>query len=150
MSWFGMKKAEFKPGFRDVRWGDVPSAGMSVLRKDGEETVYMRANDSLRIGEGRLTGINYQFWRGKLQGVIVEIAPGSVRVVMQAVQQVYGKPTQPNPLKPKYYWMSIGAGDEATQAMIDVDTPKQTGTPILFRKMVLHRPQPEEGARSIA
>jgi hypothetical protein len=150
MSWFGVKKAEFKPGFRDVRWGDVPAAGMSVLRKDGDEAVYMRTNDSLRIGEGRLNGINYQFWRGKLHGVILQIAPGSVGLVMKAVQQVYGKPTQPNPLKQKYYWMSVGTADDSTQAMVDVDTVKQSGTLIIFSKVLVDRRKAEEGAASSA
>ena len=33
MTWFGIKKAEFKPGFRDVKWGDAPAPGMSGLHE---------------------------------------------------------------------------------------------------------------------
>jgi hypothetical protein len=146
MTWFGAKRAQFKPGFRDVRWGDPPAPGMSFIKKDGDEALAMRGDDSLRIGEGRLASINYQFWRGKLHGVVLSIASGSVKPVLDAVQQVYGKPTQPNPMKPKYYWMSVGSGEEATQAMLDVDTVKSSGTLIIFSKVLMDRRKAEEGA----
>jgi len=144
MSWFGTKRAEFKPGFRDVRWGDPPAAGMSVLKKDGDETLYMRSDDSMRIADGRLSGINYQFWRGKLHGVVLRIAAGSLVPVLRAVEKVYGKPTQPNPLKPRYYWTELGGGDDATQAMLEADTSKQAGTLIIFSKVLLDRRKAEE------
>ena len=57
MTWFGVKSAQFKAGFRDLRWGDPQAPGMAVLKKDGEEALYMRGNDSLRMGDGRLAGI---------------------------------------------------------------------------------------------
>ena len=146
MTWFGAKRAQFKPGFRDVRWGDPPAPGMSFIRRDGDEALAMRADDSLRIGEGRLAGINYQFWKGRLHGVVLAIAPGSLKAVIDAVQLVYGKPSQPNPMKPKYYWMSVGSGDETTQAMLDVDTARNTGTLVIFSKNLVDRRKAEEGA----
>lgn len=145
MSWFGMKKAEFKPGFRDVRWGDAPVAGMVLLKKDGDEATYMRTTESMRIGEGKLAGINYQFWRGKLHGVVLQVAPGSIGFVMDALKAVYGKPSQPNPMKTKFYWMTLGSGDGATQAMVDIDMDKQSGTAIIFSKMLVDRRKAEEG-----
>lgn len=146
MTWFGTKRAEFKAGFRDVRWGDPPAPGMSVLKKNGDETLCMRANDSLRVGEGRLASINYKFWRGRLHGVVLEIAAGSLLPVLKAVQQVYGKPTQPNPMKPRYYWMELGAGADATQAMLEADPGKQSGTLIIFSKVLVDRREAEEPA----
>ena len=150
MSWFGARTAQFKPGFRDLRWGDPPAPGMALLKKDGDESVFMRSGDSLRLGEGRLAGINYQFWKGKLHGVILQIAAGSNVSVMKAVQQVYGKPTQPNPLKQRYYWMSLGAGEDATQAMFEVDPAKPAGTLIIFSKTLVDRRKAEEGGAPAA
>jgi len=145
VSWFGAKNAQFKAGFRDVRWGDPPVQGMAVLKQDGHECLYMRSSDSLRLGDGRLTGINYKFWRGKLHGVVLQIAPGSLRDAMNAVQKVYGKPTQPNPLKQRYYWMSLGEGADTTQAMFDVEPTRQSGTLIIFSKVLVDRRKAEEG-----
>jgi hypothetical protein len=144
VTWFGTKHAQFKPGFRDLRWGDPPAPGMSPLKKEGDEALYMRSNDSLRVGEGRLAGINYQFWKGELHGVVLRIAPGSLVKVLQAVEKVYGKPTQPNPMKPRYYWTALGSGDETTQVLLDVEKGHDAGTLVIFSKVLLDRRKAEE------
>src|SRR5205823_3395630 len=100
---------------------------------------YMRPNDSLRLADGRLTRINYKFWRGKLHGVVLEVSPGSLKQVMEAMRVVYGKPSQPNPLKSKFCWMSLGAGEESTRAMIDADVTRQSGTAIIFSRVLIDR-----------
>ena len=143
MTWFGMKRAEFKPGFRDLKWGDSPPPGMTVLKKEGDEVLYSRPADSLRIGEARLASIHYQFWKGKLSTVILSASPGTMKTVMEHVVGAYGKPSQPNPLKQKFYWMSLGSGETATQAIADV-TDAQGGTIIIFSKAIADRRKMED------
>jgi hypothetical protein len=142
MSWFGMKRAQFKPGFRDIRWGDGPPPGMVVLQKDGEDALYTRPNDSLRVGEGKLTSIHYRFWKGKLHGVEMQVAPGSLKSVVDAITAVYGKPSQPNPMKERYYWMSVGRGEDETQGMIDAED-RMRGKIVLFSKVLVARRESE-------
>ncbi|HKC23764.1 MAG TPA: hypothetical protein VKF32_03430, partial [Thermoanaerobaculia bacterium] len=128
--------AEFRPGFRDVRWGDQPTLEMTVVKTEGEETLYMRASDVMRLGEGRLSGINYQFWRGHLAGVFIQIAPGSLDRVVEALTSQYGKPALPKDGKLKFYWFNLGGGDTATQAMIDGDAERKAGSLFIFSKAI--------------
>jgi hypothetical protein len=129
-------QVEFRAGFRDVRWGDAPTLEMTPVKTEGEETLYMRASDVMRLGEGRLSGINYQFWRGRLAGVFIQIAPGSLDRVVEALTALYGRPALPKDGKLKFYWLTLGSGDLATQAMIDGDSERKAGSLVIFSKTI--------------
>jgi hypothetical protein len=139
----------FRPGFRDVRWGDPPAGDMTLLKTDGNETLYMRSSDTMRIGEGRLSGINYQYWRGRCAGVFLQIAPGSLDRVVEALTQQYGKPAVPRDGKPKFYWLSLGFADQSTQAMVDGDPERKAGTVVIFSKTIADEKK-AEAARTAA
>ena len=151
MGWFGKKEEPaktpppFRPGFRDVRWGDAPLPGMRTVHNEGKETLTTRPGDVLRIGEGKLTGINYQYWSSRLAAVILNIQPGSFKQIMEALTLQYGKSTQPNPLKPKFYWMSLGSGENAMQVILE-SNDKQGGTVMLISKRIAEQRNAEEAA----
>jgi hypothetical protein len=128
--------AGFRPGFRDVRWGDAPTGEMTLLKSDGDESLYMRSSDTMKLGEGRLRGINYQYWKNRCAGVLIQISPGSLERVLEALTASYGKASQPRDNKSKFYWMSLGTGESATQAMVDADLERQTGTLVIFSKTI--------------
>ena len=45
------------PGFRDLVWGDEPKPTMTLHHEDGDEALYMRATDKLKLGGVPLTSI---------------------------------------------------------------------------------------------
>ena len=140
----------FRSGFRDVRWGDAPAGDMTLLKTDGGETLYMRSSDMMRIGEGRLSGINYQYWQGRCASVFLQIAPGSLDRVVEALTQQYGKPAVPRDGKPKFYWLSLGIGDQATQAMVDGDPERKAGTVVIYSKSIADERKAEQAKAAAA
>lgn len=140
----------FRAGFRDVRWGDPPAGDMTLLKTDGDETLYMRSSDMMRIGDGRLSGINYQYWRGRCASVFLQISPGSLDRVIDALTQQYGKPAVPKDGKPKFYWLSLGSGDLATQAMVDGDPERKAGTVVIFSKTIADERKAEQAKAAAA
>ena len=140
----------FRPGFRDARWGDPPAGDMTLLKTDGNETLYMRSSDTMRIGEGRLSGINYQYWRGRFAGVFLQISPGSLDRVVEALTQQYGRPAVPKDGKPKFYWLSLGIAEQATQAMVDGDPERKAGTVVIYSKSIADERKAEEARAAAA
>lgn len=135
-------KAPFKPGFRNLNWGDPPTPGMSLLKSEGDESLYMRTGDSMKIGEAELSSIHYQYWRGRFAAVAVEVAPGSVGKAIDALRVAYGNPSQPKQNKSKYYWLGLGSGEGATQAMLDTNSERQSGMLVIFSRVIADERKP--------
>ncbi|MEK6744251.1 MAG: hypothetical protein AABZ15_11595 [Nitrospirota bacterium] len=60
-------------GFRDFKWGASIGSikGLLFVLKDTEGIkYYSRKNDSLKIGDAKLTSLNYGFWKGNLHSVV--------------------------------------------------------------------------------
>ena len=68
--------ASFKPGFRDLRWGDPIPSDMVVLSSEDQITKASRPSDKLQIGTTELTKIIYKFYQDRLAIVELE-APGT-------------------------------------------------------------------------
>ena len=97
--------AETKDGFRDMRWGDAPTAdferadsgpsGKSIMGSS-EAVRYKRSSDKLTRGKVRLNGINYYFEDNKLceVGVFVNNKAPSTDfwAIADALKVAYGAP----------------------------------------------------------
>ena len=138
----GTRVPEFAAGFRNARWGEPPNAEMSVLKNDGDEILYMRASDVMRLGEARLNAINYQFWRGKLAGVILQVAPGSLEKAIESLKGTYGAP--PKQSSGKYYWVL----STHTHTMVDPDAKSHAGTVVIVSKAVSDERKSVESAEN--
>ena len=103
--------AETKDGFRDMRWGDAPTADFEraeggPLQKShlgsSEAVRYKRSSDKLTIGKVDLNGIFYFFEDNKLCEVHVSVnserlGPGKAadfRVIADALKLAYGAPAK--------------------------------------------------------
>ncbi|MBW2309386.1 MAG: hypothetical protein JRG73_20905, partial [Deltaproteobacteria bacterium] len=62
-------------GFRGLKWGtniaDAP--GMVLVEDSGDNKFYQREGEKLAIGDAQLTEINYGFYKGRFDGVTVEV-----------------------------------------------------------------------------
>jgi len=128
------RRHDARPGFRDVRWGDPPAPTMSLLQVEGDSELYMRADDMLRYGRARLLRMNYQFWRGRLAGIVMQVAPDNLDQALDELVREYGKFSQPKDNKSKYIW--LGSGEKATQVIVDADLEKLSATVIMMSKTI--------------
>jgi hypothetical protein len=119
MALFGTGKIAFQPGFRDLKWGDAPTAQMTVDFEDGDDKGCLRASDKMEIEGAAVTEIKYFFYRNRLNAVLIAIAAGGVPSVFETFKAMMGPPTaQPNPYIFEYHWTRIGEGKEATSALL--------------------------------
>jgi hypothetical protein len=124
------------PGFRDLVWGDAPKPTMTLHHEDGDEALYMRATDKLKLGGVPLTSIAYSFYRSRFQGVSIEMPDTSAGTLHRYLVAEWGEPKQPNPHTPKYYWPDLIKGDQATQAVLEKIPISRKATLIITSKAI--------------
>ena len=110
---------EVFPGFRDVRWGDSPHAEMIVVHQDAEEKLCSRRGDELMLDGAPLNSITYSFHRDRLQAVMIDMPLGSGDRVLKGRSEGWGTPRQPDLSHPRYFWLDLLAGMDATQAVLE-------------------------------
>jgi hypothetical protein len=76
-------------GFRDIRFGDAPMAGM--VKKSGPDLIglseYTRAGDKLNVGHVNLFQLKYEFRENRLAAVKLVAAD---KELIKVIDQVYG------------------------------------------------------------
>jgi hypothetical protein len=95
-----------RDGFRDVKFGDPPKEGMALIENDGQLKFYHRSSDDLTVGTGRLSGITYGFYKGRLMSVLLSTR-GLVdsRALLATLQAAYGPGDQQNEYLEEYFWL---------------------------------------------
>ncbi len=97
--------AQIKDGFRDMRWGDAPTADFERVDRgpskpslygSPEAVKYRRRSDKLAIGEVHLGSISYYFEDNKLREVFVYVnseAPSTdFWAIADVLKATYGAP----------------------------------------------------------
>ena len=120
MALFGGPKKDvehgLRPGFRDLRWGDLPRKNMTVLDDTGDDRFCLIDGDDLTFGGATVDRIVYKFWQGRLAEVLVEIPAPAADAVFKSLVADWGKPERPNAFIDDYFWQNRKQGVEATGA----------------------------------
>jgi len=114
----GPRKEErgLRAGFREMKWGEAPRAGMILLEETGEDRFYTAPGENLDYGGAPLNRIVYKYWQNRLAEVQVEIPPASVDPVLRQITAEWGKPDRPNRFIEDYNWQNDKQGIEGTAA----------------------------------
>ncbi len=116
----GPRKEErgLKAGFRDMRWGEAPRAGMALLEEAGDDRFYTAPGENLDLGGAPLDRIIYKYWQNRLAEIQIEIPAGSFDPVFKQVSVDWGKPDRPNRFIDDYNWQNNKQGVEGTAASL--------------------------------
>jgi hypothetical protein len=110
---------EVVPGFRDARWGDGPLPDMTVVHEAGDEKLTTRPGEEMMLDGAPLNSIMYSFHRDRLQAVMIDMPLGSGVRVLKGRTEGWGAPRQPDPSHPRYFWLDLLGGMDATQAVLE-------------------------------
>lgn len=91
--------ATIKPGFRDLKWGDAPTAEMKSLggwtNWSGTSTdldSFERPGDELRVASVAVFNLVYGFRAGRLAVVRFNIDPAQMQAMLSALSRTWGEP----------------------------------------------------------
>jgi len=118
---------EIKPGFRDLRWGDPIPQGMEPT---AEEDWYKRPDDDLAIGGVPLVSIAYNFYKGRLQCVLIRLPNGTSSDILTVLEQQWGRGFQDNRYMRDRSWRSKDPALGWTWARFDENSV--TGSATIF------------------
>jgi len=110
------------PGFRDLRWGDAPPDGMTLVHEDGDEKLFSRSSDVLALDGTPVGSILYSFHRSQLAAVRIDMPLGAGERVFRSRCAVWGTPKQPAIDQERYFWLDLFGGSNATQAVFEKST----------------------------
>ena len=97
---------DLKDGFRGLKFGDPPTSGMVLKDDAGEKKYYTRPQDDLSIGEARIDQLIYGFSKNRLSTILIRTKGlSNGRALLEALRQIYGPGTQPDPSLPRYSWL---------------------------------------------
>ena len=97
-----------KNGFRDMALGSplLSLKGLVFVENDEDVVFYKRPTDKLQIGEAKLSGIVYGFYKGKLINILLKTKNESnSRALLLTLQENYGRGDQDNQFIEKYIWI---------------------------------------------
>jgi hypothetical protein len=132
MALFGGPKKDvehgLRPGFRDLRWGDLPRKNMTVLDDTGDDRFCLIDGDDLSFGGATVDRIVYRYWQGRLAEVLVEIPAPAADAVFKSIVGDWGKPERPNAFIDDYFWQNRKQGVEATGAVFSKNPGTKAAT----------------------
>jgi hypothetical protein len=117
-----------KPGFRDFKWGDVPTPRMQVLDEHAESKFCWIPDDELSWDGAPLDRIVYEFWENRLAEVYIEIPAASADKMLKDLHASWGKSTQPNKFIDDFTWQNKASGPEATNAIFSRNPSTRAAT----------------------
>jgi hypothetical protein len=117
-----------KPGFRDFKWGDVPTPRMQVLDEHAESKFCWIPDDELSWDGAPLDRIVYEFWENRLAEVYIEIPAASADKMLKDLHASWGKSTQPNKFIEDFAWQNKASGPEATNAIFSRNPSTRAAT----------------------
>jgi hypothetical protein len=154
MALFGGPRTEgrgLKPGFREMKWGEAPRPGMSLLEESGDDRFYTTPGDDLEFGGAPLNRIIYKYWQNRLAEVQLEIPPASVDAVFRHVTAEWGKPDRPNRFIEDYNWQNDKLGVEGTTASFSKNPNTRAAVLLIVSRYILAKrtivPPPELPAK---
>ncbi len=106
-----------EPAFRDLRWGDPPSA-LGESRKFGSNAgldVYSKIGENLSLGSLKVNSIMYIFFQDQLQTVI--FVAKDVTKTREILEAKYGKPAVSSQFSRDAQWL---IGDTAVHLKEDL------------------------------
>jgi hypothetical protein len=126
------KLVSFKPGsepegFNGIKWETKLSTleGMKLHRKDasyGGMKFYIREGDTFKLGNGKLTPIQYGFWREKFYiGIVTTQSLADWNALKEVIFNKYGEGAKPFTNKEEYLWV----GRKAVMALRYTDFLKE-------------------------
>lgn len=105
----GIEDLDAENGFRQVRFGE-PIDAVSDLRllsdrgAHGTE-VYVRESEDLSLGEARLDGVTYGFWRGRLYFIaLFTSGKANAEQALAELERAYGPGTPVSDEAPEFLW----------------------------------------------
>lgn len=123
--------AAYEPpaGFRGLQWGtDIATVKkeMVLIESDGDEKIYSRKKDKLKIGEAKVSEISYGFYKGRLHNVMIIFSGYSnFSKLKQTLIETYGESYQDNEFMERYWWgmgspvvISLKYSDVSNQGLI--------------------------------
>jgi len=133
-----VKKANVKePVFRDLYWGDPPEKlGEKRLERmrgawekagpglSSEYSVYMKIDDSLRLGSLRLESILYWFDDDRLCLIVIDVKDKDYELLATAAEEKYGDAWEKKKTADSVSY--FGIGDTTTWCQIEKDYGKAT------------------------
>jgi len=124
------------PGFRGIRWGDPPAAGMTLLHEEGEARFLVRPSDELKVGHVMVSSIVYSFRIERLEAVVIELPAQGFEVLVRYLTSEFGTPKSA-PDRTKHSWTDPGSGSEATQVVIEKRPETRTARLVLSSRAAL-------------
>jgi len=97
--------AKNAPKFRDLTFGQAPTADMIGAGQDSGLPCFARPSDDLSVGYGKLSSLRYCFYNNKLIAVLAE-TKGLLnsKALLETLIQKYGSADQPNEFMPRFTW----------------------------------------------
>jgi len=109
-------------GFRDMRFGDAPTPGMTLIEDGGDTKIYRRASDDLSIGSGRLSFLVYSFYKNRFcEAMLKTRGILDSQALLETFRAAYGPGYQANEFLPEYSWFGVVAGVEYDENSITHD-----------------------------
>ncbi|HEX7670629.1 MAG TPA: hypothetical protein VF395_13640 [Polyangiaceae bacterium] len=113
----GDSSGGMKPGFRDFKWGDLPTPRMEVLDDHAESKFCWIPADDLTWCDAPVDKIVYEFWENRFAEVLIEIPAHAAEKILKDLNSSWGKPEQPNKFIEDFVWHNKAVGPEATTAV---------------------------------
>jgi hypothetical protein len=125
---------DFRNGFRDLKFGDLPTQDMRIFEDSVETRFYRRPSDDLTIGGAKVSEIVYGFYKGRFYAVLIS-TKGIVnsRAMLDVLQQAYGLGRRPNQFLDDYYW------EGALVSSICNEKPVSHDATVLFQSLSLKK-----------
>jgi len=104
------------PGYRDMRWGQPPAEGMTVLHEEGETRFLVRSAYSFRLD--------------RLEAVIIELPMAGLELLLRNLAAEWGPPRS-TPDRGRHVWTDSNDGPESSQAVLEKRVASRTARLVL-------------------
>ncbi len=125
----GLRKALW-PGYRDMRWGQPPAEGMTVLHEEGDTRFLVRSADELLVGSVLVTSIVYSFRLDRLEAVIIELPMSGFELLLRNLTAEWGPPRSTAD-RGRHAWTDSDDGPESSQAVLEKRVAARTARLVL-------------------
>ena len=96
---------DYKNGFRDLKFGEPPTANMVLKEDGGDSKYYARPGDDLLIGGTHMDQLIYGFYKNRMQAIRMKTKEiSNSRALLEVLRQAYGSASQPNQFMQNYQW----------------------------------------------
>lgn len=135
----GPRKEErgLRAGFRDMKWGEAPRAGMALLEETGDDRFFTTPGENLDLGGAQLSRIIYKYWQNRLAEIQIEIPADSVDPVFRHISSEWGKPDRPNRFIDDYNWQNDKQGVEGTTASLSRNPATRAAVLLIQSRYIL-------------